>query len=102
MSNALQNHELIPPLTQPPLQNPNEYNSAPEDAMQVDLVPGIPPSGGYENIVTASEVFSRYLFAYPTSNQDAKTVAKVITSWLSTPTYRRHVSQIKVQLLHHM
>ena len=46
--------------------------------MQVDLVPGLPPSGGYENIVTAMDVFSRFLFAYPTSNQDAKTIAKVI------------------------
>ena len=46
--------------------------------MQIDLVPGLPPSGGYENIVTAMDVFSRYLFAHPTSNQDAKTIAKVI------------------------
>ena len=27
-----------------PLQNPNEYITAPEDAMQIDLVPGLPPS----------------------------------------------------------
>ena len=46
--------------------------------MQTDLVPGLPPSGGCENIVTAKDVFSRYLFAYPTSNQDAKTVAQVL------------------------
>ena len=46
--------------------------------MQSDLVLGLPPSGGYENIVTAMNVFSRYLFAYPTSNQDATTIAKVI------------------------
>ena len=59
-------------LTRPALQNPNEHNTAPEDAMQYDLVPELPPSGGYENFVTAMDVFSRYLFAYPTSNQDAK------------------------------
>ena len=41
-------------------------------------MPELPPSGGYENIVTAMDVFSRYLFAYPTSNQDAKTIAKVL------------------------
>ena len=46
--------------------------------MQIDLVPELPPSGGYENIVTAMDVFSCYLFAYPTSNQDAKTIAKVL------------------------
>ena len=65
-------------LTRPPLQNPNEYITAPEDAMQIDLVPGLTPSGGFENIVTAMDVFSRYLIAYPTSNQDARTIAKVI------------------------
>ena len=29
-----------------------------EDVMQVDLVPKIPPSRGYENIITAFDVFS--------------------------------------------
>ena len=46
-------------LTRPPLQNPNEHITAPEDAMQIDLVPELPPSGGHENIVTAMDVFSR-------------------------------------------
>ena len=46
-------------LTRPPLQNPNEHITAPEDAMQIDLVPELPPSGGYESIVTAIDVFSR-------------------------------------------
>ena len=52
--------------------------TVPEDAMQINLVSGLPPSGGYENIVTAMDVFSRYLIAYPTSNQDATTVTKVL------------------------
>ena len=69
------NRQLTHP---PPLQNPNEHITAPEDAMQIDLVPGLPPSGGYEIIVTAMDVFSCYLFAFPTSNQDATTIAKVI------------------------
>ena len=55
--------------------------------MQIDLVPRLPPSGGYENIVTAIDVFSRYLFAYPTSNQDAKTVAKVIINIMTKHAY---------------
>ena len=54
-------------LTRPPLHNPNEHIMAPEDAMQIDLVPELPPSGGYENIVRAMDVFSRYIFAYSTS-----------------------------------
>ena len=50
---------INPQLTRPPLQNLNELINPPEDAMQIDLVPGLPPSGGHENIVTAMDVFSR-------------------------------------------
>ena len=74
-------------LTRLPLQNPNEHITAPEDAMQIDSVPELPPSGGYENIVTAMDVFSRYLFAYPTSNQDAKTIAKVLINIMTKHAY---------------
>ena len=61
-----------------PLQNPNEHITAPEDALQTNLVPELPPPGGYENLVKAMDVFSRCLFAYQMSNQDTKTIAKVI------------------------
>ena len=74
-------------LTHFPLQNPNEHITAPEDAMPIDLVPELPPSGGYENIVTAMDVFSHYLFAYPTSNQDAKTIAKVLINIMTRHAY---------------
>ena len=60
--------QLIKEWVRPPPKNPNEHITAPEDAMQIDLVPELPPSGGYENIVTAKDVFSRHLFAYSTSN----------------------------------
>ena len=79
--------KINPQLTRPPLQNRNEHINAPKDAMQIDLVLGLPPSGGYENIVTAMGVFSRYLFAYPTSNQDATTIAKVITNIMMQHAY---------------
>ena len=84
---CLRESRINPRLTRPPLQNPNEYITAPEDAMQSDLVPGLPPSGGYENIVTAIDVSSRFLFANPTSNQDAKTVAKVIINIMTKHAY---------------
>ena len=86
MSSALENREIIV-ASPPPPQNPNEHVTAPEDAMQIDLVPELPPSGGYTNIVTAMDVFSRYLFAYPTSNQDAKTIAKVLINIMTKHTY---------------
>ena len=74
-------------LTRPPLQNPNEHITAPEDAMQIDLVPELAPSGGYENNVTAMDVLSRFLFAYPTTNQDAKTIAKVLINIMTKHAY---------------
>ena len=84
---SLRESRIKPRLTRLPLQNPNEYITAPEDAMQMDLVPGLPPSGGYENIVTAIDVFSGYLFAYPTSNQDAKTVTQVLINIMTKHAY---------------
>ena len=74
-------------LTCPSLQNSSEDLTAPEDAMQFDLMPELPPSVGYENIVTALDVFPRYLFAYPTSNQDTKAIAKVIINILTKHAY---------------
>ena len=55
--------------------------------MQNDLLPELPPSGGYEKIVTAMHVFSRYLFAYPICNQDAKSIAKVLVNILTMHAY---------------
>ena len=83
---CLRESRIDPRLT-PPLQNPNEHITGPEDVMQIDLVPGLPPSGGYENIVTAMDVFSRFLLAYPTSNQDAKTVAQVLINIMTKHAY---------------
>ena len=45
--------------------------------MQFDLLPELPPSGGYEIIITAIDVFLRYAFAYPVSNPKAVNTAKV-------------------------
>ena len=74
-------------LARPSLKNQNEHITAPEDAMQIDLVPELPPSGGYTSIVTAMDVFSRYLFAYPTSNQDAKTISKILINIMTKHAY---------------
>ena len=84
---CIRESRIDPSLTRPPLQNPNEHITAPEDAIQIDLIPELPPSGGYENIVTAMDVFSRYLFAYATANQDAKTIAKVLINIMTKHAY---------------
>ena len=74
-------------LTQPVLQNPSEHNAAPEDAMQIQSVQELLPPGGYENIMAAMYVFSRYYSVCPTSNQDAKTIAKVIINVITKHGY---------------
>ena len=84
---CIEESRIDPKITRPLLQNPNEHVSAPKDAMQIDLVPELPPSGGYENIVTAMDVFSHYLYAYPTSNPDAKTNAKVLIDIMTKHAY---------------
>ena len=81
MISASDNHELT--LASPPQRNPNELITTPKDAIEIDMVPELPPSGGYENIVATMDVFSRYLFIYPTFNQDAKTSAKVINNMMT-------------------
>ena len=46
--------------------------------MQIDLLPNLPTSGGYQTVMTAIDVFSRYLFAYPLIEATAANLAKVI------------------------
>ena len=54
--------------------------TGPEDAMQFYLVPEL---GGYDNIVTAMQLFSRYMFFYSRTSQDAETISRVIFNILT-------------------
>ena len=74
-------------LITPELLNLPEWTLGPEDAMQIDLLPNLPPSEGYENIITAMDVFSRYLFAYPVADASAANTAKVIIDIMTKHTY---------------
>ena len=62
----------------PALENPSEHITAPKDAMQIDLIRELHPSGGYENIVTAMDVIS---------SQDAKTIANIIINIMTKHAY---------------
>ena len=64
-----------------------ECDLGPEDFMQIDLFPELPPSWGYENIITAMDVFLRYAFAYPVSNPTAVNTAKVILDIMTRHAY---------------
>ena len=71
----------------PELLNLPEWDLGPEDAMQIDLLPNLPPSGGYENVLTAIDVFSRYLFDYPLTDASAINVAKALIDIMTKHAY---------------
>ena len=52
-----------------------EWNIGPGDAMQMDLLPNLPPCGEYKTVI---DVFSRYLFAYLITDASAINVGKVL------------------------
>ena len=64
-----------------------EWDLGPEDATQIDLLPNLPTSGGYQTVMTAIDVFSRYLFAYPLIEATATNVAKVIIDIMTKHSY---------------
>ena len=64
-----------------------ERDLGPKDFTQTALLPELPPSGWYENIITATDVFSRYAFAYAVSNPTAVNTAKVIIDIMTRHAY---------------
>ena len=74
-------------LITPELLNLPEWDLGTEDAMQIDLLPNLPTSGGYQTVMTAIDVFSRYLFAYPLIEAIAPNVAKVIIDIMTKNSY---------------
>ena len=71
----------------PELNHIPEWDLGPEDLMQVDLLPELPPSGGDESIITAKDVFSRYAFACPVSNPTAAIPVKVLIDIMTRHAY---------------
>ena len=59
----------------------------PKDALQLDIFPLDEPSGGYNAIITAMDVFSRYLFTYNVVKTDAPTVVRVIIDIMTRHAY---------------
>ena len=55
--------------------------------MLIDILPELPPGGGYRNIITAIDVFSRYTFVSPISNPTAVETAKVIIDIMTRHAY---------------
>ena len=64
-----------------------EWYLGPEDPMQIDLLPNLSPSGGYEIVLTAIDVFSRCLFAYRFTDASANNVAKMLNDIMKKHAY---------------
>ena len=60
----------------PKMFSNTEFTMGPEDSLEDDILPNLSSSNGYQLIITMMDVFSRYLFAYPTQDMTAKTVAR--------------------------
>ena len=71
----------------PELLNLPEWDLGPEEAMQIDLLPNLPTSGGYQIVMTAIDVFSRYLFAYPLVEATASNTSKVLIDIMTKNAY---------------
>ena len=53
-----------------------EFTIGPKDCVEIDILPNLPSSNGYNHINNMTVVFSRYVFAYPTHDMAARTVAR--------------------------
>ena len=62
----------------PKMMSNTEFTMGPEDCLEVDILPKLPSSSGFQHIITTMDVFSSYLFAYPAQDMAAKTVAQCI------------------------
>ena len=71
----------------PPLIDMSQLALGPEDALQMDIVPFDDPSGGYNAVITAMDVFSRYLFAYSVAGFDSRTVTRVLIDIITRHSY---------------
>ena len=71
----------------PKMLSNTEFTFGPEDCLEVDILPNLPASNGYKHIITMMDVFSRYLFAYPTQDMTARTVGRCIIDVMTRHCY---------------
>ena len=71
----------------PPIIITSQLAMGQEDALGMVIVPFGEPSNGYTAIVTAMDVFSRYLFTYCVTRIDARTIAKALVDIMMRQAY---------------
>ena len=63
------------------------FTFGPEDCLEVDILQNLPLSNGHKYNITMMDVFSRYLFAYPTQDMTARTVGRCIVDVMTRHCY---------------
>ena len=71
----------------PKMLSNTEFTFGPEDCLEVDILPNLPSFNGYRHIITMMDVFSRYLFAYPTQDMTARAVSRCIIDLMTRHCY---------------
>ena len=85
-SSCLQVKQVRPSRLKPPLQEITTTTSFPGDILQIDIM-GAYPTTAYKYILTAINVFSKYLFAVPLMTVSASTVASALVSTMFNHSY---------------
>ena len=75
------------PQLRPPLQKIYDPCDGPEDLLEIDIVGPLPASNGFTHILTAVDVFSRYLFAVPLKRPDTHSVVRGLPSIFTKHAY---------------
>ncbi len=70
-----------------PLESVSLDIEQPGEIMMIDLVGPFPTSGGYSQILTAMDVFSRYFFTVPLVRVDAPSIVKALLHIFTTHAY---------------
>ena len=94
-SDCIANKRISRRQTRPKKLSNTEFTMGPEDWLKLDILPNIPSSIGYKHIITNMDVFSCYLFAYPTQDMTARTVGRSTIDVMT-----RHYYLPKVILAH--
>ena len=85
---CIQSKPAKPEHIKTPLQELMSITNTPEELMQIDLLGKFtPPSGGYNYILTAIDVFSRYLFAVPIRHASTTEIVDALTSIFARHAY---------------
>ena len=72
---------------EPPLQKNSDPSNGPEDLLEIDLVGPLPPSNGFMYILTAVDVFSRFMFAIPLRRPDVQSLLRGLISIFTRHAY---------------